>query len=577
MRRFSLLVLTLVLALCATASAAVREVPVTIKATQPDDEGRAVALDGGVDFPDTGCPCPGVIINHGFLGNWTNSESIARNLAAHGYVVLRYSSRGFGKTPGEVDLMGPKERQDLLDAVHWLNDSHSPVVGGMVRHNRIGQFGGSYGGAHAWSLAASKDPAVRTVVPTATWSDIYQALLPNDVELAAYLNGFYATGLTPVDAAQRNELNPTDNYSSDMHRWVAEANSGVNLAGLEAELRSHSITGRYGNVRIPVFIVQGTNDGLFTLNQAVDAYRALAARDVPVRLYLGGIGHPPSESSLDSPEATHVSAEVLAWFDRYLKGERNGIDRMPPIEISRADYFHNKWDGTTRSGTRFPFGRPTRMYLCTTGPTGGTLSSAACPSALPAVASNGYAGQGYDQEPVTAGYMEDFKAGLQSATGLAPDLSTAPPTLTYDGPPVPSGRSLDLAGIPAFHLQAAAADFLPAGLRGATAAFQLDPKLYDVAPDGKAKLLTRGAFSDPLDAQAPGPSTEPQRRIDFDAFGLSNRIAAGHRLRITLSTEDAPYLKPTANPFAVTLFAGTSVELPNGASLEPTPALPGGG
>ena len=186
------------LALPASALAAdVKEIPVSIPATQPTDEGAPVKLDGGVDVPTSGCPCPGVIINHGFLGQWTDSGNVARTLASQGYVVLRYSSRGFGNTPGEVDLMGPKETQDLLDAVHWLNDPNNPVVGGLVTHDDIGQFGGSYGGAHAWALARTGDPAVRTVIPTATWSDVYQALLPNNVELLAYLNGFFATGVVP--------------------------------------------------------------------------------------------------------------------------------------------------------------------------------------------------------------------------------------------------------------------------------------------------------------------------------------------------------------------------------------------
>src|SRR4051795_12617030 len=233
----------------------VKETPVSIQATQPDDEGNPVKLDGGVDVPSpaTDCPCPGVIINHGFTGQWTDSGSVARSLAAHGYVVLRYSSRGFGKTPGEVDLMGPKETQDLLDAVHWLNNPKNPVVGGLVMHNRIGQFGGSYGGAHAGALARSGDPAVRTVIPTATWTDIYEALLPNNVELLAYTNGFYATGLQPVAQAQNGKLSTTDNYSQEMHRWVVEANSGVALDDLHAGAAERPVTGHYNQVKIPVF------------------------------------------------------------------------------------------------------------------------------------------------------------------------------------------------------------------------------------------------------------------------------------------------------------------------------------
>jgi putative CocE/NonD family hydrolase len=499
-----------------------------------------VALDGGVDYPTTGCPCPGVIINHGFTGKWTDSGNVARDLASHGYVVLRYSSRGFGNTPGEVDLMGPKETQDLLDAVHWLNDPKNAVVGGMVTHNDIGQFGGSYGGAHAWALARSGDPAVRTVIPTATWSDIYGALLPNNVELVAYLNGFFATGWDPTAQPINNQqVSTTNNYSMNMHRWVAEANSGVGLDDLKQGAAERSVAGHYSQVKIPVFIIQGLNDGLFSANQAIDAYQALRRRRHPqVRLYLGGIGHPPSESSLDSPEAKHVETEVLAWFDHYLKGVDNGIEDQKPIEFSRADYFHNKWDGTTRSANRFPFGKPQTFQICTTGPSGGTLQAAACPSAPLAVAANNYAGAGWDEEPVTAGSADDLK----SALGL-PDTRTAPPTLVYDSAPL--RQRFETAGIPALKLQLAS-----------TSGYQLDPKLYDVSPDGTAKLLTRGAWSEPVGTGAlPHPVT-------FDAFGLSNLIPAGHRIRLQLQTSDAPYLRPNTNPFAVAVFSGSAVQLP---------------
>ncbi|MFL5844901.1 MAG: CocE/NonD family hydrolase [Solirubrobacteraceae bacterium] len=557
------------LALAGPATAAIKTVPVSIPASQPDDEGAPVALDGGVTFPEGGCAersCPGVIINHGFTGRWTDSTRITEQLAGEGYVVLRYSSRGFGETPGEVDLMGPKERQDLLDAVHWLNDAANPVVGGMVTKDDIGQFGGSYGGAHAWSLALSGDPAVRTVVPTATWTSIYDALLPNDVALLAYANGFYATGFEPTAKLIGGELSTTNNYSQEMHRWVAQMNGGIDLAGLQADLASHGPAGRIGDVKIPVFLIQGTNDGLFSQNQALDAYRELTAAGVETRLYVGGIGHPPSDGSLDSPEARHIGDEVLAWFDHYLKGEDNGIDEKPPIEYSRADYFHNHWDGTTRSADSYPFGASRDMHFCTTGPTGGTLSDAPCPDALPAPMVNGYAGRGWNQDAATAGYAEELTGGFADAFGTPfPDTSGAPPTLTYDSAPL--AADLDMAGVPALALQVASLSSLPAGARGSTAAFQLDPKFYDVAPDGSAKLLTRGAFAEPLEARSAETIATPQHEVRFDAFGLSNLVPAGHRLRITLNSEDAPYLKPTLNPFAAVLFAGSRVSLPSAAGL----------
>jgi uncharacterized protein len=329
---------------------------------------------------------------------------------------------------------------------------------------------------------------------------------------------------------------------------------------------------------VPVFIVQGSNDGLFTENQALAAYQALHQRGIPARLYIGGIGHPPSDGATDHPEALHVGAEMLAWFDHYLKGVDNGIDRMPPIEFSHTTYFDNKWDGTTRSTNQFPAGPTSDLYLCTTGATGGTLSALPCPSANPAVAIDAPgAGGGYDQEPVTAGDIRDGINQLTCQPGEPicqkqdPDLSTYPAILTYDAP----ARTSDTEwfGPPHLDLQAGSVDVLPAGAEGTAAAFQLDPKFDDVAPDGTATLITRGAFAEPLDAAAPSPQTIPSHEVTYDAFGLSYVLPAGHHLRLTLSTSDVPYLRPTVNPFAVALFAGSKLAMPTAADAFVTPPL----
>jgi len=565
------------------------EYPVSIPASQPDDSGNPVVLDGAVDIPNSGCPCPVIVDNHGFLGSWHSEDFTAHNFAEHGYVVLRYSSRGFGKTPGQVDLIGPKEQQDFLDAVHWVNNVTSPPMpelADQVIHNDVGQYGGSYGGGHAWYAAMSQDPAIRTAVPTATWTDFYQALLPNDVMLAAYVNGFYATGYDPTASIANNVTSGdpqpaapdlTQNYSTELHRWIAEANSGVNVDDLKAGLNSRSVMFNIDKVNIPVFIIQGSNDGLFSENQALNAYQALHDRGVPARLYIGGIGHPPSEGSTSSAEALYVGNEMLAWFDHYLKGVDNGIDRQPPIEFSHTTYFDNKQpctkltdvtaQCTTRSAYAFPAGPSTSYYLCPTGPTGGDLSDTPCASANPLVATNlpGLGG-GYDQEPVTRDYVQE---GIQQLTCQPsepicqqqdPDLSSYPALLRFDGAPV--AADTEWFGPPHLSLQTGSVDVLPAGMNGAAAAFQLDPKFYDVAPDGTATLITRGAYAEPLSATAASAQTIPTHEVGYDAFGLSYVLPAGHHLRLTLSTSDVPYLRPTVNPFAVALFAGSKLEMP---------------
>ena len=557
----------------AQAAAAFEERSVTLHASSPDDEGNPVLLDGALDIPTSGCPCPGILINHGFEGSWHSEDTTAHNLAAHGYVVIRYSSRGFGLSNGEVDLVGPKERQDMLDAVHWLEDPANPLVGGRVIANDVGQYGASYGGMHAWNLALLDDPAVRTVVPTAAWSDGYQALLPNDVLRLVYDAGFYATGFAPVAQVLGGNppaLPPDLNYSAEVHKFFAEGAAGVGVEDLKAGLDSRSPVGRYDRIHIPVFIIQGTNDGLFSQNQALDAYQQLVARHVPARLYIGGIGHPPANGDTNSPEAQHIGTEILAWFDHYLKGVANGVDGAAPIEYSTAVYYGNRWDGTTRSAAAYPFGPPAHLYLCTTGPRGGTLEAQPCPAAPPALAFNTMAGQGLDDEPI--GHATVVGA-IEKVTGQPPPgAESYPDTLTYDGPVLAAGAALDSAGVPSFHLQVVSAAEAPAGARGGAAAFQLDPKLFDVAPDGTETEITRGAYSEPLDANsAAAGAALPAHLASFDAFGLSHVFAAGHRLRVTLSTNDTPYLRATPNPFGVAILAGSALDMPTATGLQPTP------
>ncbi len=66
----------------------------------------------------------------------------------------------------------------------------------------------------------------------------------------------------------------------------------------------------------------------------------------------------------------------------------------------------------------------------------------------------------------------------------------------------------------------------------------------------------------------------PEHAVGIDVFGVSYQVPAGDKLRLTLSTEDSPYLRATSNPFAVAVLAGSTIDLPLGTSLAPTPTTP---
>ena len=105
--------------------------------------------------------------------------STANFFAAHGYVVLTFTSSGFGGSGGCVSLQSAdydvKSARQLIDQVleprkDVLHDRRGVVVG---------TIGGSYGGGIQLPLAAA-DRRIRASVVGRTWNDLRYSLDPNN-------------------------------------------------------------------------------------------------------------------------------------------------------------------------------------------------------------------------------------------------------------------------------------------------------------------------------------------------------------------------------------------------------------
>src|SRR5262249_37519963 len=86
-------------------------------------------------------------------------------------------------------------------------------------------------------------------------------------------------------------------------------------------------------------------DFLFDIDQALAAYKALKG---PKRIYLGDFGHAPGVSPTSSPDLKTWSGLALQWFDRFLKGTANGVDKK--VE----ELGHDPYDGKTTVFTATP-------------------------------------------------------------------------------------------------------------------------------------------------------------------------------------------------------------------------------
>jgi predicted acyl esterase len=334
MARLAAAFLLLTLALPASAAA-------FGKTDQPIQMGDGVKLATTSYVPNGPPPAggwPAVMLFHG-LGGSRNAgtpfgmslNSLAETqLVSQGYAALTFDARGHGQSEGLVSIDGPREIQDVRELFNWLAAQPG------INPQRIGAFGYSYGGGAIWRATVEGVPFA-AIAPAITWTDLYSALLPQNLAHSGVVLGFWQS------IANR--------AAPGLESTVNDALAGQNLAGVHAFADQRSSRPLLGNVKAPTFLMQGRRDFAFDVDQALAAYSRLKA---PKRLYLGDFGHPPAPNP--AGEAAHILPEARQWFDRYLKGLPNGIDRQPPVEVA-AD----PWTGRTSSYRSLPARKTLRL------------------------------------------------------------------------------------------------------------------------------------------------------------------------------------------------------------------------
>ena len=106
------------------------------------------------------------------------------------------------------------------------------------------------------------------------------------------------------------------------------------MATVNTLAASRSPISKLSSLQTPTLMIQGRRDFLFDIDQALAAYKALKG---PKRLYVGDLGHAPGGSPATAPDAATYWGEAVKWFDRFLKGAANGIDKSV-VELGHDPY-----------------------------------------------------------------------------------------------------------------------------------------------------------------------------------------------------------------------------------------------
>jgi predicted acyl esterase len=540
---------------------------------------------------------PLVVLLHGFGGDkhdWQSTDDEADGkdkwhwnshwFAKRGYYVLSYTARGFRTDPasqpwqpatpagssaslpsGTIQL---KSRDAEIRDTQWLAALAAATFPDLDRE-RVVVSGGSYGGGESWLQSTQPewtfphtiDPALpvlqlKVAVPKYGWTDLAYSLAPHGrgdpytaaagrageqplgVVKLSYVNGFYALGTTDgiFEAGTRTAPTAAGEGAISVPAWrarLADAGDPYDAAGQEdpvvaqarrglTEFRSSHYQDRPAGRRVAVFSIQGWTDDLFPAVESTREFLALKALDPrwPVSLAFADVGHPRAQNKAATWQWLNAQANsfLSANLDRAREGgstvtsEATTCDGSTGARVSAAD---PRALATRTAHFRLPGG------------------------SLPPGSGSG------DPDGAATDPVAGSLGGNRQETCRTSQAATWPGR--YTALTEPLAARLDAVGPGEVRIPYTLAPPVTATVVA---------RVWDVAPDGVARLVTRGAAR--LDPPAyDGPAGE----LRLGLFGNHWRVPAGHRLRLDLAQVDEPTFRRSNLETSIS-FSGAELVLP---------------
>ncbi|GLF98000.1 alpha/beta fold hydrolase [Streptomyces yaizuensis] len=440
-------------------------------------------LKANVTAPaDTGRSYPLVVLPTSWAMPQIEYLAQARLLAADGYVVVGYNSRGFWQSGGEIEVAGPSDVADASRVIDWAL-ANTPADPG-----RIGMAGVSYG-AGISLLAAAEDPRIRAVVALSGWADLIDSIYSGRTQhrqAALVLTG--AGFLTGRPSAELRRV-MADFLGSDLSRegalidWAKRRSAGERVA----RINSHGTAVMLGNA---------WGDSLFPPNQYADFFTRLTG---PKRLEFrpGDHATPEAGGLFGLPNDTWAGAR--RWLDHHLRGVANGVDREHPVQLkarSGSGYEgYRDWASVTGARSVLPLAGSQRIRTgLDSGANGGTV----------------------------------FLSGLLDQFAQLPPLASIPllprayaavwQSQRYEEPRRIRGTAR-----------------LETTVTATRSSGTFVAHLYDVGPLGLGRLVTSAPYS--FHDRTPGTPFA----VGLELFSTAYDVPAGHRLAVVIDTVDPLY------------------------------------
>ncbi|MCP4276929.1 MAG: CocE/NonD family hydrolase, partial [Gammaproteobacteria bacterium] len=454
--------------------------------------------------------------------------------AGHGYVSLRVELRGSGDSGGlPQDEYVSQEQDDAVEALEWI--AAQDWCDGST-----GMFGMSWGAFSALQVASREPPSLKAIIPVHGTDDRFA----DDIH---YKGGcLMGAGLSWGTLYTLYTMRPPDPELSGeawKERWLERFDQcqlllpeWMSHQSRDDYWRHGSISEDYTQLSCPVLVICGWADGY--TNAALRMAEHLSESS---RVIIGPWAHSYPHLARPGPQVGFLQ-EAVKWWDRWLKGVDNGIERLPRVRLWLQDAVppassYNERDGEWLAFDQWP-----------------------SPVVYP---SNWF---------LQPSRLEDSR-NEESVVGIKSPLANAingPEWLPHGvGPELPVDQRVEDEGSLCFDTAVLETEMVICGapvlklrLRTDIPAGIVCVRLVDLFEDDRATQISYGLLNlvhrNGLDH--PEPLT-PGKWIDVEVQlnDISQRVPIGHRLRASVSTQAWPLVWPASRTMTLELLLGKSI------------------
>jgi uncharacterized protein len=273
-----------------------------------------------------------------------------------GYVVIQVDSRGSGKSPGYLDPRSSREIRDYFEAIEWAGTQ--PWSNG-----RVGLIGISYYAYTQWAVAALQPPHLAAIVPWEGLIDYYR----DSMRHGGIFSNAFTSAWWPRQVLENQHGNGKTRYRD---RDTGQPNTGpalddAMLAGNRTdyvgELLRHPLCDQWfaehtpdpSRIRVPVLSAGNWGGPGLHLRGNIEAFMTIASDQKWLSLHDG--------THFESFYLPQYVAMQKKFLDHFLKGEDNGWDKEPRVQLS----IRTPHGSTRRMESEFPLARTnwTKLHL----------------------------------------------------------------------------------------------------------------------------------------------------------------------------------------------------------------------